>query len=398
MAEGIADELVLEIKTKVDDSSYVSLKDDLEKNKKQGITLKPTMQEIYGANLKQSKTFLKGIIDGPEGETNAISKEKATELLAKILESERKSANSLENLLEKEEKNKEKDNAKSGDGDGEMIPPTSLWAIVTAVLGFISSSAIRGMYIDKINRELDIANIAYETGQTADSMAKLNYQAKNVGLSLDQIVHNAQNFTESLFTGQDDQKAMLFAALGINPLDQMRGIKTSEDAIRAQKTIYNQSEKALESSGFAPFIARQQAAKLSGIPLNQAFGYENLNSKRNLEQTNEIVKIRGSLGSKEDIMANYQDITSSLQKVTASIDQLLSTQNVIKNIIIGTADLKAGVVNLINSGLNPTTEAQAKQNTYAGNPGAYSGQAIFDYMYSKNHKGVSDSAQVKMGN
>jgi len=423
MTDGVADELVLKVGVKVDDSEYINLKDDLKKNRQESINLKvktddrilpanedairtrlanPTSKaipinekdinvskkipkvfsvneeairdrlenknlddkkesskvisekDIFESNLKQSKKYLTDIVNSKEDESKlSLSKDKAQEYLSKILDVEKKSEKSLENLLSKELETKQENKKKI---EGESVSGLGLAGIIAGVAGalFYAQKQVLNVYTEKITRELDIANLAAATGDTADNMAKLNYQAKNVGLSLDQVVHSATSFATDIFSGKDQDKMALFGALGINPIQDLRNIKTPEDAVKYQTKIFEQSKKGFQQGGYPEFLANQQAANLAGIPANQILGYENFETQKNKDLALKTKGLRGELGSKESIMGNFEDLTSTLQNSTASMDKLLSRGDIAKKISLQSAEITANTVNLINATLNLT--------------------------------------------
>jgi hypothetical protein len=418
MTDGVAEELVLKVGVKVDNSEYIDLKEDLKKNRQESINLKvkpderilpanedairtrlanttsksipinekdinivkqkskvfPINEEaikdrlenknykkepisekdILTSNLKDSKKYLTDIVNSKEdGTKSSLSKDKAQEYLSKILEVEKKSSNSLENLISKESEIQQENKKKI---ESESIGGFGIAGIIAGVFGaaFYAQKQVLNMYTEKLTRELDVANLAAATGETADNMTKLNYQAKNVGLSLDQVVHSAGNFATDIFSGKDQEKTAIFAALGINPVEAMRNIKTPEDAIKYQIKIFEETKEGYKRGGYPEFIATTKAANLAGIPQNQILGYENFESQKNKKLALETKGFRGEVGSKESIMGNFEDLTSTLQNSTASMDQLLSRGDIAKKISLQSADITAKTVNLINATLNLT--------------------------------------------
>lgn len=388
MADGIVDQLVIKVGIEVDDSEITDLKKELQNNKNNSIKIKPSIDSSQPTNFLDNKSAVVN---------NDL---KSGKVFSDILENEKKSKEYLKELVDDSnlttQKNLNKENNSGGSGsDVGIISLGGLAAIIASLVsaGYLLAKEVQQKYIDKLDRELDFANLAYETGTTADQMARLNYMAKNVGLSLDQIVSNARNFVDDLFTGQNEQKSMLLAALGINPLEKIRNIKTPEEAASFQADIYKQINSALVQGGFPAFIASQRAANIAGIPASQAFGYQNLLTGKNFQQAQEIEGFRGSVGSKESIINNFQDITTALQKSTAAVDRLLSTEDIAKKISIQTAEIQATTVKLINATLNIATPNNSLNNTLSRPLGFGNENSIGNFYPST----PSSSAQTKAG-
>lgn len=401
MAESV-DELVVKVGVKVDESEYLNLKKELESNKQQSINIKVKKKDelleknlnekdVLGLNSRDAKKYLKNIINENDQERYSLSTQKANEYLSKILEIEKRNSTTLEEAFEKLEADK------LGDG------PSKKTADRGAIAGFIASVVgalyapmliIQKEYNEKLDRELNLASLSYQTGQTVDAMAKLNYQAKNVGLTLDQVVHNADNFFDSIVSGQDDRKTMLLGALGIDPIQMAAKVKTPEDLAKMQEEINQKAAKGLKGSGYPEFYNRHIAAGLSGIPDNEAFGYSNLNTKRNQSLAQGISDTRGSIGTRQSVMENFQDISTSLQKSTAAVDRLLSTGDVFKNISIKAASIKSDTVSFINATVDFTG---------IGNKGGVINRALQGAEDASHHRGKwstkspSSSAQTKAG-
>lgn len=426
MTDGKADELLLKVGVKVDDSEYINLKSDLKKNREESINLKvkpderifsanqdairerldnksniqskPSISEkdILQSNMKDSKKFLTDIINSKEDESKlSISKDKASEYLSKILDVEKKSANSLENLLNQEMDTKQ-ENKKSVQGDS--IGGMGIAGIVAGVVGalFYAQKQVLNAYTEKLSRELDIANLAAATGDTANNMTKLNYQAKNVGLSLEQVVHSATNFADDIFSGNNLEKMGMFAAMGKNPILDMKNIKTPEDAVKYQTKIFEDFKKGMMRGGFPEFVASKRAAGLAGIPENQILGYENFESKKNRGLALETKSLRGDVGSGQSIMGNFQDITSKLQDSTAVTDKLLSRGDIAKKISLQSAEITATTVNLINATLDFTGLAD-KNSKFSQIMGSQKGNQFILPDFSSSKKSPSAAAQAKSG-
>lgn len=386
MAAGVVDELVIKVGLEVDDSDIDALKKELQNNKKNTIKLKPEIP--FSGSIPNSQDPLTNI-------QSKIDKEKTQETLNKILTENKKASDKLEDLDERQKENNESIPSESG---GFFTGSGGILALIAGILtgGYLLAKEVQQRYIEKLDREVNFANLSLVTGETADQMAKLNYQAKNVGLSLDQVVHNAQSFASDIFSGQNDQKAMLLGALGINPVELIKEAKTPEQFAKVQVDLFEKAKSGLTKGGFPEFLATQRASEISGVPQANSLGYENLFNKKNLQSADEISKLRGSVGSRDSIMGNFQDMNAALQRSTAAVDNLLSTGNVAKAISIGVADLRAQTVNLINATINQPNikAAQSALRQSEGVGGLGAGQAIFDQF---SHRPPSSSSQTKMG-
>jgi hypothetical protein len=403
MSEGVAEELVLKVGVKVDDSQYVNLKEDIKKNKQDSMAFKLSSnekitssksiseKEILESNLKQSKKYLIDIINSKDDSAKfALSKDKAQEYLSKILEVEKKSANSLENLLTTEMENK-KDSSNKEKFSAELASGGFIAAIVGAL--FYAQKQVLNVYSEKLSRDLDLSKLSTQTGETTENMARLNYQAKNVGLSLDQIVHSATNFATDIFTGKDQDKMALYGALGVNPIQDLKKIRTPEDAIKYQLEIFKKAQKGFLNGGNPEFLANQQAASLAGIPANEILSYENFGTKKNKNLALETKKFRGEIGSSSSVINNFEDLTASLQNSTASIDNLLSRGDIAKRISLQSADITTKTVNLINATLNITGVGDSNSKFTKIMEWGGGNENKPDFLTNK----PSSSAQVKSG-
>lgn len=388
--------LQLKIAIEVDDEEYQTLLKEIKKNKKEFIKIKPISEDekinSYNDNVLNLKLEQLNNIVNKINNKSLLKSENGEDQLKKLIELEKKEVDLTEKSIDLiSNKNKS-----SPEGESSSLlaagGPAAIIALIGAAL-LKGSEFVQNKYTEKINRELDLANLSFETGETTDSLAKLSYQAKNVGLSLQQVVQSAANFADELSgTNLSDEKAQLYQALGIDVRREFSQAKTAEDFARIQLRVFNQARQGLLNAGQGDFISNIRASKLTGIPLNQAFEYENLNSKRNIDSAEKIKSARGNIGSKEDILENYTKLNEASQRSQASIDAVLSTEAV-KNFVIKTAEMKADVINLIG---NIVTGRNANSTPLP--PPPPTGQGVYNTFYpTYGATFPSQSSQTKAG-
>lgn len=370
MADNTADSLVIKVGLDIDKSEYIDLKKELKDNKKNSLNLKVNPENLSGIK--------------PDNTSNT------EKVLKEILEQEKKQNNILDNKSQKLSRNEENNN-ESG---------TSVTGVLGAIIGvvtaaYVAANQLQKKYTEKLSREMNLASLSYQTGQTVDKLAKLNYQANNVGLTLAQVANSAANFSDDLFDGSNERKSMMLAQLGINPFDLAQNAKGPEDIAKLQQYIQKTITNSAKDRGFSTFSATNLASKYSGISAQDAFGYSKLFNKETVKNANEISEARGPIGNRDEVMKNFQDLNLQLQKSSAGIDKMLSTSDIAKKISIGVAEIEAGTVKLVNATIN------FAQNGIGGVV-KNAWDSFLDNIPNDERSGmmprVSGSAQVKAGN
>lgn len=171
-------------------------------------------------------------------------------------------------------------------------------------------------------------------------------------------------------------------------------MKTPEDVAKLQASIADQIKKALVQGGYPAFLASLLASQLTGIPQSEQFAYQHLNSAKTTKNANQIAAMRGSVGSSESIIGNFQDVTVELQKITAGFDKLLSTGDIAKTISIKVAHIKADVVNFLNKGLD---SANKRDDGIVGTATRLAKDIFHMPQIRNTNQAPSSSSQVKAG-
>jgi len=375
----IAEDLVVKIQVEVDDKSYEAFKKNLKETAHNPLFFSPTAKESGISNSTRepptnySETATSNI-DPTKKFT--VSGDKATELLEKLLEVEKKEKESLESLADDAEKASVKNSSQGGGGDGFLSAVSSKnWiAIAKMAFGGLKKAAdkISQELVEKTNRELGIASTSFEMGLTPDEIAKIGFAAKNVGLSLEQVVKSASSFAEEIQNGLPVEKAGIFSAAGINPVQLIRSAQSPEDIIKVQSKIWSDVFKSIKESGVSSIVASQKASYLTNIPSGQGLAYQNLFSDKNKGLVADISKTRGEIGTTDKLLSNFQEVTASQQKLNAAMDRLLSVKDVAKTITMEYANIKTTSVTLIADTLDIEKLVKGAQMRAEGMKGSHS--------------------------
>jgi len=347
MSDGIVDELLLKIGVKVDDKEFVELKkqvDDLQKGSARIRT---------GVFNKSSAVNSLGSIS-----SNPEDKETIKDLADNIKDSKDSLRKIADSTLKTENKNN-KD--KMQDSGIDLVGGLGIGAILNQMINL--SAVIQQKYTEKLNRDMNIASLAYETNLTTESVKELGYRSKLVGVSLESIVENAKNFSNEVFEGSNDKQIALANALGIDLVGVLSKAKTPLETARAQSKLYDQVFRSLlPTFGFAG--ASSRASQVSGLSADEAFRYQRLNNPLTIAGARELSALRGPIGSRDEIFTNYQQNALSLEKVQAASDRALSTASIAKQISIDRADMQAKVVTIIADSLQGLTPSKDTQDFF----------------------------------
>jgi hypothetical protein len=373
MSDGIVDELLLKIGVKVDDKEFKELRKQVDDLQKGSAKIKPSIKSESGnsnalavsSSNPEDKESVKDLLDYVK---------ESTGYLKKISESTGKK--------DKEKEKKKKENEEDFDKDFDLVKRA-----VNMIVDF--SGMIQQKYTEKLNRDMDIASLAYQTNLATDSLKELGYRTKIVGVSLESVVENAKNFSNEVFSGSNDQQIALANALGIDLVGVMRKAKTPLETAKAQSTLYDQTFKSLlPSFGFAQASAR--ASQVSGLSRDEAFRYQHLNDKTVIDGARELAALRGPMGDKNKIFSDYEQNNLSMEKVKAASDRALSVAGYAQKISIDRADMQAKFVNIIAEGINGVSGLASKQTQDIFNLG-YDQKFTDNYLKQRQHKSSSVS-------
>lgn len=333
------DELVQKIVIEVDDKDVIDLEKELKELRKNTLNVLKVEREKGTPNAAgKFDTEEKGTL-----KESLATQKQSLELLKKISDLEKK---------EEYDKLRKNGEGKEEEGSGLVGFGLGLAGLLTAFAGIVTagSAKIQKMYTEKLDREMDLASLAYETGQTVDTMKDLNYQARLVGLSMDEITDASKNFANEVFTGSNQQQMAIANALGINLVQRIRDAKTPQQMAMIQSDLYKETFEKLLPKGYA--FASSQASKLSGLSSDEAFRLQHINDSTVVKGARQLSDLRGSIGSRAEVIERYEQNNLSQQRVKANLDRALSAGNVAQRISIDRANMEAKVVNLIAQGVN----------------------------------------------
>lgn len=387
MADNSVDELALKVHVEVDQKDLIDLKKELELLKKESIKFKPEGMSSESVNNGSNGSVGSGNLEDKDTvQSMADAAKSSKEYLKKISEIEQK----------REEKEIRKEVESPGEGKGEDGESTieMMIASMSSILGIGAlaaavSSKVQKMYNEKLDREVNLASLAYETNQTVESMKLLSYQAGIVGLSMNEIVESSKTFANEVFSGSNQQQMQLANALGINLVQEMRNAKTPQAVAMLQSSLYDRVFKQLlPSMGFAGASAK--ATSLSGLTADEAFRLQHINDRTAVAGGAELAALRGRIGTKEDVMRSYEESNLSQGRVKATLDKALSAGNIAKTISIDRANMEAKFVNLVANGLGGLGDIK---NLFSGSPSQTNNNMSME-VHNRNHYNTNRSSAI----
>ena len=245
---------------------------------------------------------------------------------------------------------------------------TSVIPIIGAVTAGIAAAVIAVMeslqtkMSDKLNREIGLSKLSFQTGKTTDSLYRLSNQFELAGGSLKEVIGAGKALQQELLFGMSDQKAMMAMALGVNPIQLMK--QSKNDPMKAIEML---NSKISQKTQGMPASMVSTIKEGMGIPLDSQFAFSNKNKANVVSGAAAISSDRGSLNN-DSIQSQFVEFNTAVKRMTASMDKMLSTQAVTQS-VLGYVNMKANAVTLVASSVSGLSDFIMKgANNSSTNP------------------------------
>lgn len=294
-----------------------------------------TTMQLFEKTTKQlqsglkAESYLKALVSLTT-QLLSTSKKKKGDLNSKSTES---NVNQDENILSK------------GASATSVIPMIGAVTAGIAVAVIAVMESLQTKLGDKLNREMGLSKLSFQTGKATDSLYKLSNQFELAGGSLKEVVGAGKALQQELLFGMSDQKAMMAMALGINPVQLMKQAKNDP-----MKAIEMLNAKIGQKTQGMPASMVSTIKEGMGIPLDTQFALSNKNKANVVGGANAISSDRGSL-SNDSIQSQFVEFNTAVKRMTASMDKMLSTQAVTQS-VLGYVNMKANAVTLVASSVS----------------------------------------------
>jgi tetrahydromethanopterin S-methyltransferase subunit F len=334
------DELLVKVSLKVDDTEYQEIKKKVTQLKSDGMK---SREQITGSSTQSSMATDSG--QSPVLKTLNRSEGYLKQIYTVLRQD-------YMNKYGKKATDKDLgDNAESvaktmAVGGGTMTGGAIGAAVGLAVSGLVAGivalmESLQNKMADKFERELDLHKLSQATGRSVDQIYKLSNQAQLAGTSLQEVVAAGKSLQQELLFGMSDQKAMMFMALGINPMETQR--KAKYDPMATAYDLNAQLNKATQ--GLPAGLASTVKSGL-GISENLQYGLNHIGSANVVNMADQVSGVRGGMQSGDEWRSAFVEFKGATQKMQAAIDKALSTSLATQG-VIKYMDVKAQAVTLV---------------------------------------------------
>ena len=243
-----------------------------------------------------------------------------------------------------------------GASASSVIPVIGAVAAGVAVAVIAVMESLQTKMGDKLNKEMGLSKLSFQTGKTTDSLYRLSNQFELAGGSLQEVIGAGKALQQELLFGMSDQKAMMAMALGINPVQLMRQAKNDP-----MKAIEMLNSKISQKTQGMPASMVSTIKEGMGIPTDTQFALSNKNKANVISGAAAISSDRGSLNN-DSIQMQFVEFNTAVKRMTASMDKMLSTQAITQS-VLGYVNMKANAVTLVASSVAGLSDFVMKGST-----------------------------------
>lgn len=301
----------------------------------------------------KAESYLKLLV-GLTAQLLSTSKKKKTDSPAK--KDGDSSVNQDENILTK------------GASASSVIPIVGAVAAGIAVAVIAVMESLQTKMGDKLNKEMGLSKLSFQTGKTTDSLYRLSNQFELAGGSLQEVIGAGKALQQELLFGMSDQKAMMAMALGINPVQLMKQAKNDP-----MKAIEMLNAKISQKTQGMPASMISTIKEGMGIPVDTQFALSNKNKANVIGGAAAISSDRGALNN-DAIQMQFVEFNTAVKRMTASMDKMLSTQAITQS-VLGYVNMKANAVTLVASSVAGLSDFVMKGSLSPSTPNAIAQQA-----------------------